>query len=422
MQIGEAARTSAAEIWSHKLRSALTLVGIVLGTTALVVMVSVIGGLAEAVQKGLDDLGFDGVVFAVPRPATDRIEQKKQGYSRGMRAADGRVIESGRETIDQAAPVLGLGNETVRMNGRTLKALVEGVTPEWGRIRNRVPQGGRYLVESDVETRATVALLGQKIKKDVFGDEEALGREILIRGMRFRIVGVLKKFGNNQVNDGEMERDNAKIYIPLTTAQKFFVGTDTVHAWAFKAPPDKMDDAQKEAEALMRRSHRGITDFKIENIGQEILRVRKEVDKLIVNWNIVLASIAGISLLVGGIGIFSVMQISIGERTYEIGLRACRKDQRPCTCCWREAVLRRRRWCGSTGSRSRRHSAIHGCWSSTSRPVRSRGRHPTPSARRGRRRTSALSAIAALRCTSSIRHRTEARRTRSTRWCCRNKR
>ena len=101
------------------------------------------------------------------------------------------------------------------MNGRTLKALVEGVTPEWGRIRNRVPEVGRYLVESDVETRATVALLGQKIKKDVFGDEEAIGREILIRGMRFRIVGILKKFGNNQVNDGEMERDNSKIYIPL---------------------------------------------------------------------------------------------------------------------------------------------------------------------------------------------------------------
>jgi putative ABC transport system permease protein len=71
----------------------------------------------------------------------------------------------------------------------------------------------------------------------------------------------------------------------------------------------------------MRRSHRGISDFKLENIGQEILRVRREVDKLIANWNVVLASIAGISLLVGGIGIFSVMQISISERTYEIGLR-----------------------------------------------------------------------------------------------------
>ena len=191
MQIGEAARTSAAEIWSHKLRSALTLVGIVLGTTALVVMVSVIGGLAEAVQKGLSDLGFDGVVF----------------------------------------------------------------------------------------------------------EEEAIGREILIRGMRFRIVGVLKKFGNNQVQDGEMERDNMKIYIPLSTAQKYFVGGDTVHAWAFKADPEKMGDAQKEAEALMRRSHRGITDFKIENIGQEILRVRKEIDKLIVNWNIVLA--AAFAIVIG---------------------------------------------------------------------------------------------------------------------------
>jgi len=321
VQIGESVRTSAAEIWSHKLRSALTLVGIVLGTTALVVMVSVIGGLAVAVQKGLDDLGFDGVVFAVPRAATDRIEQKKQGYSRGMRAADGLVIEAGRETIDEAAPVISLGDETVRMNGRTMKALVEGVTPEWGRIRKRIPEVGRYLADRDVETRATVALLGQKIKKDVFGEEEALGREVTIRGMRFRIVGVLKKFGNNQVQDDEMERDNSKIYIPLSTAQKYFVGQDTVQAWAFKADPEKMGDAQKEAEALMRRSHRGITDFKIENIGQEILRVRKEVDKLIRNWNVVLASIAGISLLVGGIGIFSVMQISISERTYEIGLR-----------------------------------------------------------------------------------------------------
>jgi ABC-type antimicrobial peptide transport system permease subunit len=321
VQIGEAVRTSAAEIWSHKLRSALTLVGIVLGTTALVVMVSVIGGLAIAVQKGLDDLGFDGVVFAVPREATDRIEHKKAGYSRGMRAADGLLIQAGRQTIDEAAPVVGLGNETVRMNGRTLKALVEGVTPAWGRIRNRVPEVGRYLVENDVETRATVALLGRKLKQDVFGNEDALGREVLIRGVRFRVVGVLKQFGNRQVQDGEMERDNQKIYIPLSTAQKYFVGADTVHAWAFKADPEKMGDAQKEAEALMRRGHRGITDFKIENIGQEILRVRKEVDKLIVNWNVVLASIAGISLLVGGIGIFSVMQISIGERTYEIGLR-----------------------------------------------------------------------------------------------------
>ena len=321
MYVTESVRTSLAEILSHKLRSALTLVGIVLGTTALVVMVSVIGGLARTVQEGLSDLGFDGVIFVVPTPTQDRIEKKKEGYSRGLRSADSLVIESGKEVIQSAAPVLSLGNETSRLNGRTMKVLVEGVTPTWGRIRNRTPQVGRYLVDRDLESRATVALIGQKLKQDVFGNEEALGREIVIRGVRFRIVGVLKKLGNSQVDDDEMQRDNSKVYIPITTAQKYFAGNDTVQAWAFQADPLSLDDATKEAEALMRRSHRGISDFKVQNIGGEILRVRKEVDQLIVNWNVVLSSIAGISLLVGGIGIFSVMQISISERTYEIGLR-----------------------------------------------------------------------------------------------------
>ena len=321
MHVNEAVRTSLAEIRSHKLRSSLTLVGIVLGTTALVVMVSVIGGLADAVEKGLADLGYDGVIIVVPNEAEDPIERKKQGYSRGLRRADGEVIERGREVIDEAAPVVSLGDETARINGRILKVTVEGVTPAWGRIRNRDAETGRYLVERDVETRATVALLGHTLKEDVFGNEEAVGREILVRGVRFRVVGVLRHFGTRQVDDDEMRRDNSKVYIPITTAQKYFVGEDTVHAWALQADPLELEDAQGEAEALMRRSHRGITDFKIENIGEEILRIRKEIDKLVVNWKIVLASIAGISLLVGGIGIFSVMQISIGERTYEIGLR-----------------------------------------------------------------------------------------------------
>jgi len=321
VHVSEAVRSSLAEILAHKLRSGLTLVGIVLGTTALVVMVSVIGGLAVAVQQGLSDLGFDGVIFVVPQKTQDRIEQKKQGYSRGLRSADALAIEPGMDVIREAAPVLSLGDETARINGRTLKIPVEGITPAWGRIRNRAPELGRYLVERDVETRATVALLGHKLKQDAFGNEEALGREVSIRGVRFRVVGVLNNLGNEQVNDDEMERDNAKLYVPLSTAQKYFAGNDSVHAWAFQADPDELEDAQKEAEALMRRSHRGITDFKVQNIGEEILRVRKEVDVLIANWRVVLASIAGISLLVGGIGIFSVMQIAIGERTYEIGLR-----------------------------------------------------------------------------------------------------
>ncbi len=320
MNVTESVRTSVTEILSHKLRSILTLFGIILGTTSMVVIVSVIGGAAKAVQKGLGDLGFDGVMFVTAQVPQERLERKK-GYSRGLRTADLETIDAGAELVSAAAPIVGM-NEIIRMNGRELRVNIEGVTPRYGAIRNRTAEVGRYLVEHDIETIAPVCVIGKQLKEDVFGGEDALGHEILIRGVRFRIVGVLRSLGNSQVSDDEMTKDNSKVYIPLSTAQKHFVGSDTVQAYVFKvSDPEKLKDGQKEVEALLRRGHRGISDFRVENIGEEILRIRKEVDKLISNWTVVLASIAGISLLVGGIGIFSVMQISISERVYEIGLR-----------------------------------------------------------------------------------------------------
>jgi putative ABC transport system permease protein len=321
VNLPEAVRTSLAEILSHKLRSALTLVGVVLGTTSLVVMVSVIGGLAEAVQKGLSDLGYDGVMYVQAQTPAERLERKKQGFSRGLRSADLGPIEQGRELIDGAAPLVAL-RDTLRANGHELQVNIEGITPAYGYVRNRTAKSGRYIVEHDVLAVAPVAVIGTLLAEQLFGSEQAVGRELQIRGVRFRVVGVLRSLGSPQVNDDDMRRDNSKVYVPLSTAQKYFTGSQAVQALAFRVEDVTMlADAEKEAEALLRRSHRGIADFKVQNIGEEIVRVRSEVDKIVANWRTVLASIAGISLLVGGIGIFSVMQISIGERVYEIGLR-----------------------------------------------------------------------------------------------------
>jgi putative ABC transport system permease protein len=321
VNVEESVRTSITEIWSHKLRSALTLVGVVLGTTSLVVMVSVIGGLAESVNKGLSDLGFDGVLYLWTQRPTDRIEKKKQHYSKGLRTADLGTIADGQQLVEGVAPVVQ-GRENARINGRDMVVNVEGITPAYGFVRNRGAELGRFLVDRDLETVAPVAVIGKTLKEQAFGNEEVLGREILIRGVRFRVVGVIRALGSSQVDDDEMRKDNSKIYIPLSTMQKHFRGTDQLDFLAVRVGNlDKLADGQKEAEALVRRGHRGITDFQVANIGEEILRVRKEVDKLVGNWTVVLASIAGISLLVGGIGIFSVMQISISERVYEIGLR-----------------------------------------------------------------------------------------------------
>ena len=317
----EAVRTSASEIFAHKLRSTLTLVGIVLGTTSLVVMVSVIGGAAESVKAGFNDLGFDGVMFAVPSRPEDRMEQKKLGYSRGLRSSDVDVINAGKELVESAAPLASTRGR-VRMNGRDFNVAIEGVTPEYGAIRGRGAASGRYFIAADVENATAVAVIGQKIAKEAFGLEDPVGRELLVRGSRFEIVGVIRSLGNGQVNDDEMERDNRKVYIPITTLQKQFVGSQAVEAIVFKVADERqLKHGETEAKALLRRAHRGIGDFRVQNIGEEIVRVRKEVDVIIANWTIVLASIAGISLLVGGIGIFSLMKIAISERMFEIGLR-----------------------------------------------------------------------------------------------------
>ena len=146
MNAWEAVRTSLAEILSHKLRSALTLVGVVLGTTSLVVMVSVIGGVAVAVQKGLGDLGYDGVMVVQAQAPAERLERKKQGYSRGLRAADLRAIEAGREVVSAAAPVVGF-RERALLNGRALEVNGEGVTAEYGRIRYGEVGRGRLAVK-----------------------------------------------------------------------------------------------------------------------------------------------------------------------------------------------------------------------------------------------------------------------------------
>jgi putative ABC transport system permease protein len=321
MNVLEAIRTSLTEIASHKLRSLLTLVGVILGTTSLVVMVSVIGGLAAAVNKGISDLGFDGVMWVSGRDPADHVELKKRGYSRGLRTSDLAAIESGQELVEAAAPIM-FSNEVIHANGRDRRVEVQGITPRYAIVRNRSVTEGRYLVERDVESVAPVAVIGAQLRKDLYGSEEALGREVRVRGVRFRVVGVLRELGSREVQDREMERDNKRIYVPITTMQKHFTGTDEVHGYVFKVRDYEQAVAgEKEVTALIRRSHHGIGDFRVENIGEELLRIRKEIDKLIANWTVVLSSIAGISLLVGGIGIFSVMQISIGERVFEIGLR-----------------------------------------------------------------------------------------------------
>ena len=322
MNLGEAFRTALGEIRAHKLRSTLTLLGIILGTLSIVVMTSFLDGIVVAVWRGFADLGYDGVVYVVNREARDLTEAGLFTRSEGLMPRDVGVLLARREFVSSAAPSV-FDEQVVRRGSQERKARIMGVTSDYARVRDRSLSAGRFIAEADERAFGRVCVIGYRMKNRFFGSEDPLGKSVTVAGRPFRVIGVGKKLGNNFVNDDEFIEEMEGMYVPLGTLRKFYTGEDSpVSFIAVKTDrPEKLGALESEVVASLKIAHRGVQDFRVQNIAQEIVRARARVTDLIRNWKIVTGTIAGISLLVGGIGLMSVMLISIGERLYEIGLR-----------------------------------------------------------------------------------------------------
>jgi putative ABC transport system permease protein len=320
MQLGEAIRTSYEETKAHPLRSLFTLLGVILGTLALVVVMSVLDGINNSVMKGINDLGLDGVVVASQREPIDPQEKAKAHLSRGLRVEDVDAFDDS-ETISAMAPV---GETRAVVTGGTVTRRIDvyGVTPEFADIRNRRVSAGRFISERDVETSAPVVVIGFNLKTRLFGGEDALGQKINLGGRRLTVVGVGQKFDTTFVDDDDMFKEMGGAYIPWTVYRDMFGRANSIsYMLAKSVTPEKSVDAEYEATARFRQAHNGIRDTRINNISKEILKERGQIEIILRNWRIVFFAIAGVSLLIGGVGIFSVLKISISERLFEIGLR-----------------------------------------------------------------------------------------------------
>ena len=322
MSPGEIVRTSLSEIRHHKMRSTLTLLGIILGTLSITVMTSFLDGVVASVWKGFDDLGFDGVMYVVSREPRDLRETAIFARSRGLQPSDSDVILARRHSVSAVAPVL-YTQKVLRRGSVERKAQVMGVTPSYEYVRRRHPDLGRFFNDVEERSFARVCVIGHRARRRFFGTDDPLGKSVLVEGRPFRVVGVAKKLGNQFVNDDEFIEEMEGIYVPLSTLRKFYAGDDAPLSFlAVKTDnPERLGDLKAETIASLKIAHRGAQDFRIQNIAEDMLRQRKGVKDVINNWRIVLGSIAGISVVVGGIGLLSVMLISIGERLYEVGLR-----------------------------------------------------------------------------------------------------
>ncbi len=320
MVIGESIRTSLEEVKGHPLRSIITLVGVILGTLALVVVLSVLDGVEAAVWEGVEDLGMDGVIAVSPRKPTDRVEQAKAHLSRGLRVEDAKNFDKS-DIITTIGPV-GETRAVVTAGTITRRVDVYGITPSFVSIKGRKTSEGRFIGASDEQEKSPVCVLGFKLKQQLFGGDNAVGQQVTVGGRRLTVVGVGTKFNMEFVNDDDMRKETGGVYIPFSVYEDMYGRANAISYMLAKAiVPEKSVDAEDEANAVFARSHNNIHDVKIDNLGKEILKERGNVQTVLHNWRIVFFSIAGVSLLIGGVGIFSVLKISIGERLYEIGLR-----------------------------------------------------------------------------------------------------
>ncbi len=321
MVIGEALRTTFAEAWSHKLRSCLTLTGVVLGTFAVVTMVSLIEAVKVEIWSGIDSLGLRGVLFVSTETPTSKLDIKRAHLSEGLRNEDAAAMVAGSDQISAAAPI-AFSQQVVAWGDASKSVRLTGTTPDYGTVFNRGTETGRYLSDLDLKRQRRVVVIGHFLAEDLFSGSDAVGQWVRIGDHRFEVVGVGERVGNEMINDGWSRREMQGATIPLTTMQGLYGGGDRVPLVVVKVPnTDNLGQLYAHVKNLLWRQHNRVEDFEVENVAAEILQAEDEIDEMLSAWTIVLFSISAISLVVGGVGIFSVLQISLAERLFEIGLR-----------------------------------------------------------------------------------------------------
>src|SRR5215475_9843059 len=314
----EIVRGGMIELAAHKLRSVLTLTLLMLGVFALVVMTSVLDGVMDKVSTGFSGMSWDGSVLLAPKSPQTTEDQKRFAMSPGLRFEDLPRLTSPDPKVRVFLP-RAMKRSAVRTTGGNERMFVNGVGPDYGQWMNRPIGLGRGLTEDDERRRSTVAIVGATLAAKLFGGADPVGRDIVVEGIPFRVVGVQAP---GQLFSNENWYDANGISIPLTT---YMDRIDASHKLAHVAVKltSKKDIGEVSAMliARARQAHHGIEDVEITDLEAELLRAYARFQDQMFGWKVVLLSLAGTVLLVGGVGVLSVMLISFSDRRFEIGLR-----------------------------------------------------------------------------------------------------
>jgi len=305
VRLAEAWRVAVTALRANQLRSLLTMLGVVIGVAAVVVLVAIGTGAKQEVEEQVNGLGAN-LVLIVP----GRLELGSAPTRSRLQLDDAERIGRALGTPGEVA-VTATSGETVRFGSRSAFATVNGTNPAVPDVLVRPVARGDYLRDSDVDTRRRVAVVGSTLARQLFDGADPLGRTMAIGGVRFRVIGVFETVGSSLGVDRDSE-----VHIPITAAQRLF-GDDRIDAMALKAPStEQIEQTRSTALAVLEDIY---PDEEFSAVTQD--QILGTVGRILGLLTTVLAAIAGISLLVGGVGVSNIMLVSVRERTREIGLR-----------------------------------------------------------------------------------------------------